>query len=217
MRAADAEFGLALGSWPSLEAQVAAIADDIAYDNHDIDDGLRAGLLTLEQLLDVPMIARGWAAVQARFPGVAAERLHRELVRAQIGVMVNDLLGETRARIAAAKVDSVDAVRALPYALAGFTAAMRDEERALKRFMYANLYHHSRQLEAAEAAREIVAGLFAAYHADPALMGEGWTALPGDEPWRSRHIADYIAGMTDRFAVAQYCRVVGPVELPEGF
>ena len=217
MRAVDAAFPLALGSWPSLEAQVAAIADDIAYDNHDIDDGLRAGLLTLEQLLDVPMVARGWAGVQARFPGVAAERLHRELVRAQIGVMVNDLLGETRARIAAAKVDSIEAVRALPYALVGFTAAMRDEERALKRFMYANLYHHPRQLEAAEAARGIVTGLFAAFHADPAVMGEGWDAVPADEPWRSRHIADYIAGMTDRFAVSRYRAVVGPVELPEGF
>ena len=217
MRAVDADYPLTLDSWPSLEAQVAAIADDIAYDNHDIDDGLRAGLLTLDQLMAVPLVARGWAAVRARHPDVAEARLARELVRAQIGVMVNDLLDETRARVAAARVDSADAVRACAHALAGFTAGMRDEERALKRFMYANLYHHPHQVAAAEAARTIVAGLFAIFHADPALMGAEWGSVPADEPWRSRHVADYIAGMTDRYAVSQYRKVVGPVALPEGF
>ena len=221
MREADAGFPLTLDSWPSLEAQVAAIADDIAYDNHDIDDGLRAGLLTLDQLMDVPLVARGWAAVQARFPGGepigSGSRLHRELVRAQIGVMVNDLLNETRARIAEARVDSADAVRATRHALVGFTAAMRDEERALKRFMYANLYHHPHQLAAADAARVVVSGLFDAFHAEPALMGEGWSAVPTEEPGRSRQVADFIAGMTDRFAISRYRAVIGPVDLPEGF
>ncbi|WP_419810010.1 deoxyguanosinetriphosphate triphosphohydrolase [Sphingomonas sp.] len=217
MRAADADYPLALDSRPSLEAQVAAMADDIAYDNHDIDDGLRAGLLSLDQLMAVPLVARGWAAVRARYPDVAPARLARELVRAQIGTMVNDLLDETRARIAEAQVDSADAVRATAHALVGFTAGMRDEERALKRFMYANLYHHPHQLAAAEAAWTIVAGLFEVYHADPARMGAEWGAVPADEPWRSRQVADYIAGMTDRYAVSQYRKTVGPVELPEGF
>jgi dGTPase len=91
-------------------------------------------------------------------------------------------------------------------------------ERDLKRFMYRHLYHHPRQLEAAEAAHGIVAGLFAAYRADPGALPEGWRAgLPAEEPWRSRHIADFIAGMTDRYAVSRYREVVGPVELPEGF
>jgi dGTPase len=95
---------------------------------------------------------------------------------------------------------------------------MRDDERDLKRFMYANLYHHPRQLAAAEAARHVVAGLFAAYHADPSLMPSDWAVrLPADEPWFSRHIADFIAGMTDRYAIARYREVVGPIDLPDGF
>ena len=212
----DAAWPLQLASWPSLEAQVAAIADDIAYDNHDIDDGLRAGLLTLDQLMAVPLVAAGWGVVRARHPDAAPDRLARELVRAQIGTMVNDLLTETRARLAESRVDSADAVRGTAYALVGFTAQMREAERTLKRFMYANLYHHPQQLAAAQAARGVVEGLFAAFHAEPGLMGEGWGAVPAEEPARSRHIADYIAGMTDRFAVSRYRQVVGPVEMPEG-
>jgi dGTPase len=214
----DAARPLDLTSWSSLEAQVAAIADDIAYDNHDIDDGLRAGLLTLDQLLASPLVARTWGQVEARYPDVAGERLARELVRSQIGVMVNDLIGETRARIAASGVGSSDDVRAAGRALVGFSDAMRTEERDLKRFMYANLYHHPVQLAAASAAHGVVSGLFAAYRDDPATLPEAWrTRLPADEPWRSRHIADFIAGMTDRYAVTQYRQVVGPVTMPDGF
>jgi len=215
---ADAAARLELGTWPSLEGQIAAIADDIAYDNHDIDDGLRAGLLTPEQLRAVPLVARGWAAAKARFPDISDRRLSRELVRQQIGAMVLDLIAETRRRIAESGVRDVAEVRAAGRALVAFSDAMREEERDLKRFMYANLYHHPRQLEAAAAAHRVVAGLFAPLRADPLLMPEEWrAALPTEEPALSRHIADYIAGMTDRYAIREYERVVGPVEMPEGF
>ena len=215
---ADAAFPLDLTRWPSLEAQVAAIADDIAYDNHDIDDGLRAGLLTLDQILDVPIIAAGWADTRARFPGIAPERLTSELIRSQIGAMVNDLIAETRRRLVAAKIETAEDIRAAGQCLAGFSPEMREAERALKRFMYANLYHHPRQLEAARTAGELVAGLYAAYRADPSLMPPDWCRrLPVEEPWRSRHIADFIAGMTDRYAVTRYREAVGPIDLPDGF
>ncbi|BAK65277.1 dGTPase [Sphingobium sp. SYK-6] len=212
MREVDAAFPLDLESWPSLEAQVAALADDIAYDNHDIDDGLRAGILSLEQILAVPLVRRSWDLVTARHPDLPAERLMRELVREQIGLMVNDLIATTRANIAAAGLAQADvaAVRAAGHAIAAFSDGMREEERVLKRFMYANLYHHPSQLEAAGRARIIVRDLFAAYHADPALMGTAWDATcSADEPWRSRHIADYIAGMTDRFAERAHREIFG--------
>jgi dGTPase len=214
----DAEIALDLADRAGLEAQVAAIADDIAYDNHDIDDGLRAGLLSVDQLLAVPIVARGWDAARARFPEVAPDRLARELVRDQIGVMVNDLIDETRARVAAARVESVADVRAAGVALAGFSPAMGEQERELKRFMYANLYHHPVQLEAAAVAATVVGGLFAAYRAAPETLPPAWgEGLPEAEPARSRHIADFIAGMTDRYAIARYREVVGPIDPPDGF
>lgn len=215
---ADAAFPLALTRYSSLEAQVAALADDIAYDNHDIDDGLRAGLLSLDAILAVPLIAEGWDAVRTRFSDCAPDRLVGELVRSQIGAMVNDLIASTRANLAGHRIETVDDVRNADRAMVAFSDRMRGDERTLKRFMYAELYHHPRQLEAAETAGKVVAGLFAAYADDPRRLPDGWReALPANEPRRSRHIADFIAGMTDRFAITRYREHVGAIDLPEGF
>ncbi len=214
----DAEFPLMLGAWPGLEAQVAAIADDIAYDNHDIDDGLRAGILDLDQLCSVPLVAARWRAVCDRHPDVPPARLARELVRDQIGVMVNDVIDETRRRIAQARVETVADVRAAGRQLAGFSEPMAADERVLKRFMYATLYHSPSQIAVAEEARGVLARLFAAYAADPSLLPAEWReALPEAEPQRTRHIADFIAGMTDRYAISRHRELIGPVSLPEGF
>lgn len=209
----DRAFPLELASWPSLEAQVAALADDIAYDNHDIDDGLRAGFLELDDLLALDFVAEQWRGVERRFPRAPRERQLRELVRGQIGLMVNDLIAATRERVGGCV--SADDVRAAGRATAAFSAGLAEQERALKRFMYQKLYYHPEQHAAAERAREVMSTLFAAYAEAPEQMGPGWAErLHEAEPDRSRHIADYIAGMTDRFAAAAYQRITGTI--PEG-
>ena len=214
---ADAAFGLDLTSHPGLEAQVAAISDDIAYDNHDIDDGLRAGLLDFDALVALPSVARGWAAVLRRYPDVAHKRLRGELIRQQIGTMVNDVIDQTRAAVATAGVATAADVRTAGRALAGFGPEMAADERVLKSFMYANLYHHPRQSDVADQACALIAGLFAAYRDDPDLLPENWREGAASPVTRDRHIGDFIAGMTDRYAIARYREVVGPVEMPEGF
>ncbi len=217
MEEANTAFDLDLARHSSLEAQIAAVSDDIAYDNHDIDDGLRAGLLTMDQLLGQPFVRKGWERIIATYPGVAQERLQRELVRDQIGQMVNDVIEATRARLAEHRIETAEDARAAGLTLGNFSDVMQAEERALKRFMYDNLYYHPTQIEAADAADTVVSGLFSAYAADPVLMGEDWaTRLPADNPQRARHIADYIAGMTDRFALNRFAEIYGAAAVPAG-
>jgi len=209
----DEAFPLDLGRWPSLEAQVAAVADDIAYDNHDIDDGLRAGFLDLEDLLTVDFLADQWRAVERRFPNAPRDRQLRELIRDQIGLMVNDVITHTRAQVEG--VASVEEVRGADRQLCGFSPDMVEQERGLKRFMYDRLYYHPEQVAAAERARDVVARLFAAYAQDETLMPDEWLArLPERDPERSRMIADFIAGMSDRFAMDSCAAIYG--EYPKG-
>jgi dGTPase len=214
---ADAELPLDLASWPSLEAQVAAVADDIAYDNHDIDDGLRAGLFTLEELLEVPLVAGAWGEVRRRFPDVGEERLVPELVRDQIGLMVTDVLDETGRRVASAGATSVEDVRGAGRALAGFSEGLAMEERALKQFLHARMYNAPAVLAVRDKAQGLLAGLFDAYRGDPGRLPPNWRGEDADETATLRAIGDFIAGMTDRYAIARHRELVGPVELPEGF
>jgi len=209
----DAAFPLELESWPSLEAQVATLSDDIAYDNHDIDDGLRAGFLQLDDLLTLDFIADQWRRVEKRFPHAPQDRRLRELIRGQIGLMVNDLVAQTREN--AQDFGSIEEVRAAGRPLASFSPALAVEERKLKRFMYDRLYYHPDQVAAAETAREVIARLFSAFSQDSSLLARSWfETLPDFEPARSRHIADFIAGMTDRYAIDQHAHIFG--KMPAG-
>jgi dGTPase len=213
----DAAWPLDLASHAGLEAQVAALADDIAYDNHDLDDGIRAGLFSVEDVAAaVPFTAQSWARVKARWPAVSARRrLVPELVRDQIGRMTDDLLTETRARIAETGPRSVADVRAAGRSLVALSPAMRAETAALKAFLRDHMYRHPHVAALRDPSKLVVAGLFAALHADPGAMPADWAAAtPADEPGRARHVADFIAGMTDRYALKQYQRLVGASPLP---
>lgn len=209
----DAAFPLDLSGWPSLEAQVAALADDIAYDNHDIDDGFRGGFLSIDQLLTLDFLADQWCAVERRFPNAAPEARLRELVRTQIGLMVNDVLNQTRENLRG--IGCLAEIRAADRPIAVFSPEMAAQERQLKQFLYRELYFHPEQLTTSERAQEVIAGLYSAYAADSSCLPESWRGtLPAEEPGRGRHIADFIGGMTDRYAMDRYTELFGTV--PEG-
>jgi dGTPase len=210
---ANAEFDLELGTWPSLEAQVAAIADDIAYDNHDIDDGLRSGLLQLDELIELPMISQLWDAIGERHLAIPAEKRQRALVRDLIGTMVEDVLAETARRMGDCRIETIDEVRAAGRALGGFSPALAAQERELKRFLYDRLYDLPELKPIRDEAERVVAGLGAAYRQDTSFMPEDWQR-GGDPVQQLRTIGDFIAGMTDRYAIARFEELVGPVNLP---
>lgn len=214
----DAEWPLDLASHAGLEAQVAAIADDIAYDNHDLDDGIRAGLFDIEEVrAAVPFVADCWAAVTRRWPGVTARRrLVPELVREQIGRLVDDLLGVTRARLAAIEARSVADVRAAGRTLATLSDGLAAEVRVLKQFLRERMYRAPAVARLRDPSEEVVTGLFTVLHADPAALPGDWAGhCPADEPARARHVGDFVAGMTDRYALKLYEQRVGPSPLPQ--
>jgi dGTPase len=207
----DARWSLDLARWPSLEAQVAALADDIAYVNHDIDDGLRAELFSIDDLAGAPLAGVHVRAIRARFGALELGRFIGELVRVLMSVLVDDLLAETGARIAAAKPASAQDVRAHSGALAGFSAAMTQDVAAIKRFLFAHMYRHPRVMVPIGRAKTVVAELFAAFSAEPTKMPPDWAALCGApaDAATGGVVRDYIAGMTDRYVLSEYARVFG--------
>jgi dGTPase len=212
MAEANGEWDLELSTWPSLEAQVAAIADDIAYDNHDVDDGLRAGLLDLEELLQLSMVRRLWDAIGERHPGITLEKRQRALVRDMIGVMVENVLAETERRVRDSGAETIDDVRGAARQLAGFSEGVAAEERELKRHLHERLYGSSELELVRKEAQRVVSNLGRAYREDPALLPASWQH-EGDRLNQLRTIGDFIAGMTDRFAIARHEELVGPVNL----
>jgi dGTPase len=193
------------GLRPSMEAQICNLADEIAYNNHDVDDGLRSGLVSLEQFESISLFARHSAEARSEFPGIGERRLVHETVRRMIGAQVTDLLFESARRIADSGVATLDEVRRAP-PLVGFTNDMREENRALKRFLLDNLYRHPRVVEMTDHARKVVRELFGTFMADPAALPIQYRDRAAAD--KARTIADYIAGMTDRYALKEHRRLV---------
>ena len=218
-RAADPAFAaildysrahdLRLATFASAEAQVAALADDIAYNNHDVDDGLQAELFALADLAEVPLIGPSIAGVRRDHPGLDVRMIRIEAVRRMIGRMVGDVIAETTARAAAVGVDSADAVRALDRPLVACTPAMAQDLSALRAFLFARMYRHHRVNRMRSAARRILDDLFRLYMDEPDVMPQAWAeqAKVRDEAGRARAVCDYIAGMTDRFAIDEHRRM----------
>jgi dGTPase len=203
------EHDLEIETHAGAEAQVAALADDIAYNNHDIDDGLRARLFGVGDLAEVALAGPVFAAVERRHPGIGETRLIHESVRRMIDSMVNDLVAESRRRLAAAQPTSADEVRRLDYPVIAFSGEMRDHDRALKTFLAERMYGHEHLARRTDEARRIVGSLFEAYLAEPERLPEPWRdRIGGADTLRvTRTIADYIAGMTDRYAIADFTRI----------
>jgi dGTPase len=211
------EFDLELATNPGMEAQVAALADDIAYNNHDIDDGLRAGLFTLDDVAELPLLGDIMRELHDRYPGLERQRLIHEMVRRMINHMVTDLIVETRRRIAEVKPASAADVRNAPHALVAFSEEMRAHDRVLRAFLKQRMYRHYKVNRVTSKTRRVVSELFALFMAEPECLPTEWqedlealkgAALAGaQEKARARLVADYIAGMTDRFALAEYERM----------
>lgn len=198
-----------LWSWPSAEAQVAAIADDIAYDVHDLDDGLRAGLFDLTELTGLPLIHTVLADIAARWPHLDRARTFHELGRRMITVLIADVVEESRRRIAQAQPEDADAIRRLGRQVIGFSAETAAAEKAIKAFLFPRMYRHPRVMQAMDAAGAVVRELFERYMADTAALPEEWRAsVEGrTRAARARRIADFLAGQTDRYALADHARL----------
>jgi dGTPase len=209
----DARHPLDLHGHASAEAQVAAISDDIAYNNHDLDDGLRAGLFSIDEARALPPLARAFEGAARDWPGVEPARLQFEALRRVFGWMVDDVIAETRRRLAEAAPRSAADVRALGRPVVAFSDGMAAEVDAIRAFLMRRMYRHWRVARMRAKAGRVVTDLFAAFHDNPALMPDEWAAAAraGDDRGRARVVADYIAGMTDRFALQEHRVLTDPL------
>jgi dGTPase len=201
---------------PGLEAQLSNIADEIAYNNHDVDDGVRSGLLTVEDLAEVALFAEFYRPMARKRPRTGRRVLVHEAVRRMVDYIVTDLIDTTARRIARHQPRDIDAVRALPGPIVGLSREAATGHLELKRFLGQRLYRHPRVLGMTRRAREVVAGLFACYLEDPARLPREHAGIAArlekaeGRAGRARAVADYVAGMTDRYAISAYRRLVEP-------
>jgi dGTPase len=211
IRLYDEQQSLELWSWPSAEAQIAAIADDIAYDAHDIDDGLRAGFFTRAALGEIAFVREMLADVGADRSASDEARLVHELIRRMITRMIEDVIAETRRRLAAISARSADDVRQAQHPVAAFSPDIAAADRAIKQFLHTRMYHHSRIMRIMGNAETIIRDLFGRYLDNPAAIPTHWAAAgePQDDTSGMRRIADFIAGMTDRYAMVEHARLFG--------
>ncbi|WP_306016995.1 deoxyguanosinetriphosphate triphosphohydrolase [Oceanicaulis sp. MMSF_3324] len=197
---------LDLHTYAGVEGQIAALSDDIAYNNHDIDDGLRSGILKIEQLMDLPLVGQVFRRCRDRYPDISENILIHEAVREMIGLMVADVLEETRRRLKESGADSPDAIRALDQPMVAFSDGMTESLAAVRRFLYANMYLHYKVKRMKEKGKMVVRDLFAAFLSDPMLLPtdlQREAGGPGEEA-TARVVCDYIAGMTDRYAIEEH-------------
>ena len=195
------------GSFASLEAQCAAIADDIAYNNHDVDDGLRAGLFTIDDLLDVPMIGPALKSARADWPNIDDRLLRLEGVRRMIGVMIGDVLAETRRRLAEDRIETVEDVRSAKRQLVQFSRGVNDDLSRLRGFLFARMYKHYKLNRTRSYAKRTLREMFELLMAEPGVLPTDWferVVAKDTETARARVICDYIAGMTDAFAIDEH-------------
>ncbi|MFK7943672.1 MAG: deoxyguanosinetriphosphate triphosphohydrolase [Paracoccaceae bacterium] len=214
IRAYQARHDLELYTQASAEAQVAALSDDIAYVNHDLADGLQAGLFPVEDALDLPMIGECFRAIDRQWPDLAPKRRRHEALRRVFGLMVEDVLRASTARIKAAAPEALSEVQALDHAVIAFSDAMAEDVAEIKRFLFARMYRHYRVKRMRRKAVGVVQDLFMIFMEDPGILTDEWRAsalAARDESTRARVIADYIAGMTDRFALEEHRVLTDPL------